>query len=366
MATGNRVLPGAPVTTERAVTAEQQMMAGRRTGSAGLAGRPAGYLSEEYGSDRYGSDRQGSDTGPTEQPQRTARRGSGGRWLVWLGRAVVWLVLLLIGYRGILAIVTSYQNPPASNSSPAAPPSNGFPVSLASGFALEFSQIYLNFSPSTAAQRATELTPFLPPGADPKLGWNGSGSQTVQNEQVVGVNVQNANSAIVDVLGLTGGRLIEIGVPVYYSDGGMVVSGQPALLTPPANLIPPAAPKVTIDVQAQQALLRQLPDFFRAYASGESAKLNAFAAPGVQLTGLAGEVEFGTIVNVTVPVASGSTRDITVTVTWLPASTPSAGPPASGGRAQLQMTYAMTVIRRGGHWYVSSIGASTALPGPST
>jgi hypothetical protein len=356
MATGNRVLPGAPVTTERAVTADQQMMAGRGTGSAGLAGQSAGFASDGYG----------PDADSTERPQRTARRGSGGRWLVWLGRAVVWLVLLLIGYRGILAIISSYSNPPATNSSPAAPPTNSYPVSLASGFALEFSQIYLNFSPSTAAQRATELAPFLPLGTDPKLGWNGSGSQTVQDEQVVGVDVQNASSAIVDVLGLTGGRLIEIGVPVYYSDGGMVVSGQPALLTPPASLVPPTAPKVTIDVPAQQALLRQLPDFFRAYASGESAKLNAFAAPGVQLTGLGGEVEFGSIVNVIAAVSSGSTRNITVTVTWLPASTPSAGPPASGGRAQLQMTYAMTVIRRGAHWYVSSIGASTALPGPST
>lgn len=359
MATGNRLLPGAPVTTERAVTADQQMMAGRRTGSAGLAGQSAGYASDGYT----------SDAGLTEQPQRTARRGSGGRWLVWLGRAVVWLVLLLIGYRGILAIVSSYQNPPASSPSSSSPPSaNGFPVSLASGFALEFSEIYLNFSPSTAAQRATELTPFLAPGTDPKLGWNGSGSQTVQSEQVVGVDVRNANSAVVDVLGLTGGRLIEIGVPVFYSGGGMVVSGQPALLTPPASLIPPTAPKMTIDVPAQQALSHQLPDFFRAYASasGESAKLKAFVAPGVQLSGLGGEVEFGNIVSVIVPVANGSTRNITVTVTWLPASTPSAGPPASGGRAQLQMTYAMTVIRRGGHWNVSSIGASTALPGPST
>ena len=339
MSTGNRVLPGAPVTTER------------------LAGQSARYASDGYA----------SDTGVTEQPQRTARRGSGGRWLVWLGRVVVWLVLLLIGYRGILAIISSYPNPSTSGpSSPATPAANGFPVALASGFVLEFSEIYLNFSPSTAAQRATELAPFLAPGTDPKLGWNGSGSLTVQSEQVVGVDVRNANSAVVDVLGLTGGRLIEIGVPVYYSGGGMVVSGQPALLTPPGNLVPPTAPKVTIDVPAQQALSHQLPGFFRAYASGESAKLNAFAAPGVRLFGLAGEVEFGNIVNVIVPVASGSTRNITVTVTWLPASTPSAGPPASGGRAQLQMTYAMTVIRRGGHWYVSSIGASTALPGPST
>src|SRR5215475_5493775 len=31
-------------------------------------------------------------------------RGAGGRWLVWTGRAVIWAVLLLVGYRGVLAI----------------------------------------------------------------------------------------------------------------------------------------------------------------------------------------------------------------------------------------------------------------------
>ncbi|MHB1434391.1 MAG: hypothetical protein ACYCVZ_20025, partial [Streptosporangiaceae bacterium] len=61
MATGNQVLPGAPATAERAVTAE-----------------PA---------------------------QQRLRRGAGGRWLVWALRGVAWLVVLLIGYRGVLAII---------------------------------------------------------------------------------------------------------------------------------------------------------------------------------------------------------------------------------------------------------------------
>src|SRR5262245_14960491 len=91
MATGNQVLPGAPVTTERA--AEQQMMAGKGTGSVGWASQDTGYSSGET----------------VDQVQRTARRGAGGRWLVWVLRAVVWLVLLLIGYRGVDAIVTSYE-----------------------------------------------------------------------------------------------------------------------------------------------------------------------------------------------------------------------------------------------------------------
>lgn len=360
MATGNRVLPEFPVTTEQAVTAEQQMMAGRRTGNVGWTSQNTGYVSGE----------------PVEQGQRRARRGAGGRWLVWVLRAVVWAVLLLIGYRGIAAIVTSYQGKAGTSAGTsgaaaggaAGQTASGFPVAVASAFALEFGQVYLNFSPATATQRASELAPFLPPGTDPQLGWNGSGSQTVQSVQPAGVAVRSAHSAVVSLLALANGRLIELGVPVYYSGGGLVVSGQPALTAPPVGIVPPSGPKVTVDRPVQQTLAGLLPAFFRAYASGSSAELAAFAAAGTRISGLGGEVAFGSIVNIGVPAGGGAVRNITVTVAWLPASTPSAGPPTSsaGGRAQIKMAYAMTVIQRAGRWYVSSIGPSTALPGSSS
>lgn len=347
MATGKQVLPGVQATT-------------------GWARQDTGYTSGE----------------PVEQAQRTARRGAGGRWLVWVMRGVVWVVLLLIGYRGVAAIVTSYEGRSGSagnaGAAGAGQPASGFPVTLASAFALEFGQIYLNFSPATAAQRASELAPFLPAGTDAQLGWNGSGSQTVQSVQPAGVQVRGAHSAVVSLLALANGRLIELSVPVYYADGGLVVSGQPALTAPPVAVVPPAGPKVTQDLAGQQALRGLLPAFFRAYAGGPSSQLAAFAAPGTQLSGLGGEVGFGGIVNVSVPATASAAkngaaknnavRNITVTVAWLPVSTPSAGPPTSsaGGRAQIDMTYAMTVVQRAGRWYVSSVGAATALAGPSS
>ncbi len=361
MATGNQVLPGAQATTERAVTAQQQN-AGRGAGYAGWPGEAAGYVAGDL----------------DEQPQRTFRRGTGGRWLVWLLRAVVWIVLLLIGYRGIAAIVTSYEGKSGSSTGSGAvgQAADGFPVALAGAFAQEFGLVYLNFRPATAAQRASELTAFLPAGTSPQLGWNGSGSQTARWVQAAGVRVRSAHSAIVSLLALVNGRLIELDVPVYYAGGtgsggpggGLVVSGQPALTAPPAGTALPAAAKVAVDRPAQQALTRALPAFFRAYASGQSAWLATFAAPGARLSGLGGEVGFGSIVGVSVPASGGSVRNITVTVTWQLAATPSAGPPTSSApsRAQVEMTYAMTVVQRAGRWYVSSIGAATAPAGPSS
>lgn len=353
MATGNQVLPGAQENTERPVTAQQQRTTGRGTGSAGWPGEALGYAS-------------GPDE-PVGQSERAFKRGAGGRWLVWVLRVVVWVVLLLIGYRGVAAIVTSYQGK-SGTANEVGGATNGFPVALASAFAQEFGLVYLNFSPATAAQRASELTAFLPAGTNPELGWNGNGSQTVQSVEAAGVQVQNTHSAIVSLLALVNGRLIELGVPVYYSGGALVVSGEPALTSPPTSAVPPAAPQVAVDRSAQQALTPMLPAFFRAYASGQSKQLAAFAAPGAQLSGLGGEVGFGSVVGVSVPASRGSVRHITVTVTWLPASTPSAGPPTSsaGGRAQIEMTYAMTVVQRAGRWYVSSIGVSTTLARPSS
>ena len=107
------------------------------------------------------------------RPPSAGWRGAGGRWLVWTFRVVVWVVLLVIGYRGVMAIVLNETPPANSNPAPAASATPGFPVQEASAYALQFGQVYLNASPAKASQRASDLASFLPPGApDPQLGWN--------------------------------------------------------------------------------------------------------------------------------------------------------------------------------------------------
>src|SRR5437764_10930649 len=102
-------------------------------------------------------------------------RGAGGRWLVWVFRVVVWAVLLIIGYRGVTAIVLN-ETPGGSRAAPAPSQGTGFPAMAAGAYAMAFAQVYLNANPASAAQRASELSQFLPPGTDPQLGWNGQGT----------------------------------------------------------------------------------------------------------------------------------------------------------------------------------------------
>jgi hypothetical protein len=291
-------------------------------------------------------------------------RGAGGRWLVWAARVVVWTVILLVGYRGVLAIVGGTGTSSTGSGAGRTVGANRFPVTAAEAYALEFGDVYLNYSPATAAERSAALAAFLPPGADPQLGWNGAGNQQVLAEQVAGIAVRSGHAAVVTLLArLSGGSLVELGVPIYATGSGMSVSGEPALLPGPTKVVAPAANQASGDRATAAALQSQLAGFFQAYASGDQATLARFLTPGAQVTGLAGVVRFGAIDAVYAP-AGGPSRTVSVTVSWLLPSQPaprSAGATASAP-AVLQMTYEMTVVKRGGAWDVRSIGAATTQP----
>lgn len=303
-------------------------------------------------SDVYG------DESPAMDGHRTATSkapwsGAGGRWMVWPMRVVIWAAILVIGYRGVLAIVL---NETPANTNDTASSSPQFPMTLGEAFAMEFGQAYLNFSPATAAQRAQQLAAFIPANIsarDPQFGWNGTGTSRLDSEQVAGIDVRSAQTAVVTLLASVNGKMLELGVPLYASGGGIVVPGEPAILPAPPAVPPPDAQPVGSDPAARSALSSQLPAFFEAYASGDQATLNRFLAPGVSLNGLGGAVSFGSIASIAVP-PGGATRDITVTVNWMIPSQ------VRGGMTQLTTSYDMSVVdQQSGKWYVREIRAST-------
>jgi Conjugative transposon protein TcpC len=277
---------------------------------------------------------------------------------VWVLRALVWAVLIIVGVRGVIAIVLNQKTPSSAASgtsstsgTAAAGAADSFPSGLAGAYAMQFASVYLNFSPGTATHRAHELAAFLPNGTDPQLGWNGAGSLKLQSDQVAGVDVRDAQHAVVTLLAQVNGQMMELGVPVYASGSGMVVNGQPAWLAAPVRLSPPAPAGASPDAAAQSALQAQLPAFFEAYASGDSATLTRFLVHGVTVTGLGGAVTYSSIASLYVP-AGGDTRQITVSVVWqIPG-------PQGASPAQLPMTYDMTVVSQNSNWYVKSIRAA--------
>jgi hypothetical protein len=308
----------------------------------------------------------------TEQrPQQW--RGAGGRWLVWTFRVVLWAVLIIVGFRGVTSIVAASRQSGKSGVADAkvVAADSGFPVTMAEAFALQFGNVYLNFSPATAAQRASELIPFIPVGSSPQFGWNGAGTQQLQSEQVASISVKSAHSAVITLLAQVSSGLIELGVPVYAAQGGLVVSAEPALLPGPQRATPPPSSSTTAsDSAAVTALTAQMPGFFRAYASGDQQALGRFLAPGAVVTGLGGTVTFGSISGMEVP-SGGATRRIAVSVVWQFASQSttkvrgrhSQNSSVNDASAGLEMTYEMTVLRQHGSWYVQAIGPSATQPG---
>lgn len=290
-------------------------------------------------------------------------RGAGGRWLVWVGRIVVWLVVLIIGYRGVTAIMFNETPSKPAPAPVATTPGSGFPSALAGAYALQFGQVYLNADPATANQRSSQLAAFLPSGtSDPQLGWNGTGSLQLQSEQVANVTVQDAHNALVTLLARVNGQLMELGVPVYYSGGALAISGEPAWLPAPQKAAVPTPSATSSDSATQSELMSQLPSFFQAYASGDQATLDRFLAPGTTVAGLDGQLTYSSLSGVSVP-AGGDTRHVVATVVWnVPgqASSGKAAPPAG-----LEMSYALTIVKRSGTWYISAIGPSLQPAGSS-
>jgi hypothetical protein len=293
-------------------------------------------------------------------------QGSGGRWMLWPLRGVLWATLLVIAFRGITAIVFNAAAAPAgTGTGPRSTAAGQFPVSLAEAYAAEFGRVYLSFSPQNQGQRELALAAFVPAGvlaANPDLGWNGTGQLNLQAEQVAGITVQDPRHAVVMLLALVNGQLMQLGVPIAASGPGVVVSGEPAWLSAPPQISPPLAAPGTSDQVAQSQLMNQLPAFFEAYASS-SATLNRFAVRGVSLTGLGGAVTFDAIGALHVP-PGGPTRQITVTVIWQLPEPSGSNTFGNLGTSELAVTYRMSVVDlHGGKWYVKEIGASTEAVG---
>jgi hypothetical protein len=290
-------------------------------------------------------------------------RGAGGRWLLWPLRVVLWTTLAVVAFRGITAIISGPSPAPAGRTGPANA-AGEFPVSLAEAYATEFGRVYLGFSPQSLGQREQALASFVPPAVsavNPSLGWNGIGQLNLQSLQVAGIRVQDRKHAVVTLLALLNGQLMELGVPVAATGSGLVVSGEPAWLPAPPRISPPPAPRGS-DRVAQSQLMNELPAFFQAYASGDGRALNRFLAHGASVAGLGGAVTFDSIGALHVP-PGGASRQITVTVIWQVPVTEQPGSTA-GMTSKLEMTYGMSVVDlQSGKWYVKEIGASTEAVG---
>ncbi|MFF5260684.1 conjugal transfer protein [Actinomadura viridis] len=282
--------------------------------------------------------------------------GSGGRWWVWVGRAVLWAVIIVILVNGIRAPFERFTaDGTGTAGTPTPSKGTGFPSSAAGAFALQFANVYLNYDQRTAAARETQMRTFVPEGTDGQFGWNGVGQLQVQSVQVAGVDARDANNGVVTVLARSQDKWLRLAVPVYARNGSLVVSARPALLPPPAKAALPQQGVRERDGALETELAPVLGTFFQAYARSEQATLSRFA-DGAPLAGLAESVTFVQVREVIAPRGDAGERTVTATVAW---QVPGA---AAGG--ELEQTYDLSMVKKGTTWYVRDIRGTTG-PGAS-
>jgi Conjugative transposon protein TcpC len=271
------------------------------------------------------------------------------RWLLWAFRSLVVAVLILLLLLGVRDVVRDVVQPGGGAAGGAASPPP-FPREAAEAYAVRFALAYATFDSSDQMSHQQALAPFLPDGADPLLGWNGSGKQTATAAVASGIQVQSPSSADVSVAVLVDkGRWIYLAVPVIIDQGRLLITHPPALLPAPSKASTPSSPAPNDDSQLETKLSGTLADFFKAYAAGSTTELTYMAAPGVVVQGLNGIVNFDSLAELHIPQAGGDTRQATALVRWQDATS----------NAELTQQYQLTLKLVAGDWRVAAIDPAT-------
>ncbi|TDQ54791.1 conjugal transfer protein [Actinorugispora endophytica] len=292
------------------------------------------------------------DADPRRGRSRRPRAGSGGRWWVWVGRAVLWAFILVVIFNGIWLPIRSAVAPPTTQE-PVETDVVEFPETAAASLAVRFADVYLNADPEQAGERADTLAEFVPEGRATAFDLPGA-QMSATGIEVLVVDIKDENNALVRLAADVNGQPMSLDVPVYADQGGtaLVVSGRPALLAAPDKADLPDAPSVEGDTEARAELEPHIEGFFEAYAQNHE-HLDRYLEPGAAVAALPQDaMEFGALTEVAVPAATSGSEDVRVaraTVVWrLPAD--------EGARpAELTQSYQITVVRDGGSWYVRDI-----------
>src|SRR5215469_5761282 len=128
-------------------------------------------------------------------PVKAPWSGSGGRWMIWPMRIVLWAAILVVLYRGVMAIVLNETPANAGGNGAAETSGTQFPVTLAEAYAMQFGRVYFNFNQADAAQRQQQLGQFLLPSVlntqSQQFGINGSTTTQLESETVDEIDVNS-------------------------------------------------------------------------------------------------------------------------------------------------------------------------------
>ncbi|MGW1622921.1 conjugal transfer protein [Streptomyces sp. NPDC002172] len=262
-------------------------------------------------------------------PWRIEDEKSGAKALAKFGRVVLWGVVALAAVTGVRSWF--WPDQPQAPTTVKVKEGPTYPVEEAQAIAGRFSRSYLTWDESDRDARAKALARDMPKGYDTTAGWNGKGTQNVVATlpgTVTDLGDKRAR-VHVDVLVSVPGepatgknktaapaeqKWMGLEVPVLYTSGRIVVTGQPGIVG-----VPTSGPSVTdqTTVESDVVLADQtkgtVETFFTEYSKGDA---DTVTAPGATVPPLPTGMNLGDIQSWTVDKGTGSDRTGTAVVVW--------------------------------------------------
>src|SRR5690606_38145115 len=128
-----------------------------------MAGRSAAGRGSVLDEDASATAEEPFGAAPRRGGGRRPRAGAGGRWWVWVGRAVLWAFIIVVLFNGLWLPLRENFFPRAAQE-PVVDDTVDFPETAAASLAVRFAEVYLNADPDRAGERAEALAEFVPEG----------------------------------------------------------------------------------------------------------------------------------------------------------------------------------------------------------
>jgi hypothetical protein len=234
-----------------------------------------------------------------------------------LGRAVLWLLVLVLLLRG-LASVLEPREPSAVVAAPR-PAVAAWPDDGVRAFAADFARAYLTYSPSDPDASADAVRAFVAPelasSVVPEYAEDAP-RRAVGSVSVARVQRIDDSRALVTVAAAATGGTRYLTVPVARdARGGLVVSDLPSLAAPPARALVPAVSFESVPAGERSAIEDVVSRFVAAYLAGDPGGLSYLVPAGMRMDALGSEHELVDVVSVAlVAPPQGRTREVMATV----------------------------------------------------
>ncbi|MBE2317826.1 conjugal transfer protein [Solirubrobacter sp. CPCC 204708] len=267
-----------------------------------------------------------------------------------LGRAVLWLLVLVLLLRGVASVMEPRR--PGAVAATAKPAVASWPDDEVRAFASDFARAYLTYNAKDPEASESAIRAFVGPelasSVVPEYGEDAP-RRAVGSVSVARVLRVDDSRALVTVAAAATGGTRYLTVPVARdARGGLVVSDLPSLAAPPTLASAPQMSGESLPASERAPIEDVVSRFLTAYLAGDAGELSFFTPTGVRIGALAAEHELVDVTSLAlVAPAQGRVREVMATVRAKDAAT----------GATYGLRYRLQLVRED-RWLVAAVNSS--------